>query len=208
MKACVTKRDTGRGHIKSLKQVTAGHSILLTLVLAAVINSTYCRPTRNIMLNPIIVLVTGAFHVDSVMDVLGAQLQQAGYHTRTKGLVTVNGPGLSVTDDTTALQDLLHPLIVDQGKDIVLYLHSYAGFPGSAAIGGLSKKERSSKGEQGGIVGLVYQSAFIPQQGDTLVKMIGGSYAPWQSPDVRSSSFNDMFDAHVQVGKNWAHQRD
>lgn len=162
---------------------------LLTLILAALTNITYCRPLANsIMSKPTIVLVTGAFHVESVMDVLGAQLQQAGYNTRTKGLVTANGPGLSVKDDTTALLDLLQPLIVNQGKDIVLYLHSYAGFPGSAAIGGLSKKERTAKGQQGGIVGLIYQSAFIPQQGDTLVKMIGGSYAPWQSPDVRPSS--------------------
>jgi hypothetical protein len=164
-------------------------SLLLAFVLAALTNSTYCRPSPiNIMSKPTIVLVTGAFHVDSVMDVLGARLQEAGYNTRTKGLVTVNGPGLSVKDDATALRDLLQPLIIDQGKDVVLYLHSYAGFPGSAAIGGLSKKERTAKGQQGGIVGLVYQSAFIPQQGDTLVKMIGGSYAPWQSPDVRPSS--------------------
>ena len=145
-----------------------------------------------------VVLVTGAFHVDSAMDILVAQLQQAGFNTRIKGLVTVNQPSLTIKDDVTALQeDILQPLIEQQGKDIVLYLHSYAGFPGSTAIGGLSKKERSATGHQGGVVGLIYQSAFIPQQGDALLKLIDGSYAPWQSPDVRPIS-SALVNLHIQ----------
>lgn len=134
---------------------------------------------------PTIVLVPGAFHVDSAMNVFSAELQQAGINTRSMGLITVNQPGLTVRDDVQALlTGLLNPIILKEGKDIVLYLHSYAGFPGSAAIAGLSKQERSAKGEKGGIVGLIYQSAFCPTPGDTLVKMIGGNYAPWQAPDV------------------------
>ncbi|KAL8747330.1 MAG: hypothetical protein Q9184_007616 [Pyrenodesmia sp. 2 TL-2023] len=107
------------------------------------------------------------------------------------GLVTVNQPGFTVQDDVQALlTGLLHPLIVKEGKDIVLYLHSYAGFPGSAAIAGLSKQERSAKGERGGVVGLIYQSAFCPTRGDTLLKMIGGNYAPWQAPDPATGLVN------------------
>ncbi|KAL8722857.1 MAG: hypothetical protein Q9225_000744 [Loekoesia sp. 1 TL-2023] len=143
------------------------------------------------MSNPTIVLVPGAFHVDSAMDVLGAQLEQGGYNTRSMGLSTVNRAGLTVKDDALALlTELLDPLIVKEGKDVVLYLHSYAGFPGSAAIAGLSKQERSAKGQKGGIVGLIYQSAFCPTQGDTLLKMIGGNYAPWQDPDPKTGLVN------------------
>ncbi|MCJ1261076.1 hypothetical protein MMC22_000940 [Lobaria immixta] len=137
--------------------------------------------------NPTILLVTGAFHVDSAMDILGGRLQEAGYNTRSLGLKTVNNPGLTPNDDATLLEkDLLFPLIEEQGKDVVLYLHSYAGFPGSVAINGYSKQHRSATGKPGGIVGLIYQSAFIPKEGDTLIKMIGGSYAPWQSPDEKT----------------------
>lgn len=136
---------------------------------------------------PTIVLVTGAFHVKSAMNLLSAELEQAGFNTRSMGLVTVNRAGLTIEDDIQALlTEVLNPLIVKEGKDIVLYLHSYAGFPGSAAIDGLSKQERASKGEKGGVVGLIYQSAFCPLPGDTLRGMIGGSYAPWQDPDVNS----------------------
>lgn len=134
-----------------------------------------------------IVLVPGAFHVDFSFDLLGLQLQQKGYSTRTWGLITVKKPRVSIDDDAKALADgILTPLIEEQGKDIVLYLHSYAGFPGSAAIAGFSKAGRAAKGQPGGIIGLIYQSAFIPKPGNTLLQMIGGTYAPWQAPDVRS----------------------
>ena len=155
---------------------------------------------------PTIVLVPGAFHVDSTMDILGAQLQQKGYNTRTWGLRTVNKPNVSVGEDSTLLAEgILKPLI-EQGKDIVLYLHSYAGFPGSAAIAGFSKAVRSAKGLQGGIIGLIFQSAFVPKVGDTLLHMIGGNYAPWQDPDVSLSYlFIDAFYHDLlltlQVGK-------
>ncbi|KAL8754212.1 MAG: hypothetical protein Q9199_004500 [Rusavskia elegans] len=93
----------------------------------------------------------------------------------------------NVQDDVAALAgEVLHPLIEKQGKDVVLYLHSYAGFPGSAAIKGLSKTERLAAGKRGGILGLVYQSAFIPKPGDTLLQMIGGTYAPWQDPNTQT----------------------
>lgn len=141
-----------------------------------------------------VVLVPGAFHVDSSMDILGAQLQRKGYHTRTWGLKTVNKPNVSVDEDSMLLAEgILRPLI-EQGKDVVLYLHSYAGFPGSSAIAGFSKAERSATGLQGGIIGLIYQSAFVPKVGDTLLQMIGGNYAPWQDPDVSNSYlFIDAF---------------
>ena len=138
---------------------------------------------------PTVILVPGAFHVDSTMDNLSAQLQRKGYNTRTWGLKTVNKPDVSVAEDSKLLvEGILKPLI-DQGKDVVLYLHSYAGFPGSCAIAGYSKAERRAAGLQGGIIGLIFQSAFVPKAGDTLVQMIGGNYAPWQDPDVSKPLF-------------------
>lgn len=121
------------------------------------------------------------------MDHLSFQLKEAGYTPQTVELVTVNQPRLTIQDDVLALEEVLHSLIEKQSNDIALYLHSYAGFPGSVAIKGLSKTERLAAGKRGGILGLIYQSAFIPKPGDTLLKMIGGSHAPWQSPNVSVS---------------------
>ena len=135
--------------------------------------------------SPTIVLVPGAFHLQVSMDILKSQLTALGCNVQTMGLSTVNNPNLTIKDDVDALEELLlHPLIEQQNKDIVLYLHSYAGFPGSTAIAGYSKAERLAGGKLGGILGLIYQSAFIPKPGDTLLKMIGGIHAPWQSPNV------------------------
>lgn len=166
--------------------------ILLTVSLllsGLLLNKVFCVPVFN-MPALTVVLVPGAFHVDSAMDILGAQLQTKGYNTRTWGLKTVNTPNVSVEEDAQLLvEGILTPLIDQQGKDIVLFLHSYAGFPGSSAIAGYSKAERSAKGLQGGIIGLIFQSAFVPKPGDTLLQMIGGNYAPWQDPDV---SYHDL----------------
>lgn len=135
--------------------------------------------------SPKFVLVPGAFHLQSAMDILESQLTEAGYTTHSFGLPTVDNAKLTITDDAIALEgEVLHPLIEQQGKDVVLYLHSYAGFPGSAAIKDYSKAERLAAGKQGGIIGLIYQSAFIPLPGDSLLKMLGGKHAPWQKPDV------------------------
>ena len=163
-------------------------SLTFTLLLSGLLlHTVFCSPVFN-MPALTIVLVPGAFHVDSAMDLLGAQLQRKGYNTRTWGLKTVNKPNVSVREDSLLLAEgILKPLIEQQSKDVVLYLHSYAGFPGSAAIAGFSKAERSAKGLQGGIIGLIYQSAFVPKEGDTLLQMIGGKYAPWQEPDVSRS---------------------
>ena len=156
----------------------------LSLLSGLLLHTVFGAPTFN-MPALTVLLVPGAFHIDSSMDVLAAQLEQRGYNTRTWGLRTVNKPNVSVEDDTHALAEgILKPLIEQQGKDIVLFLHSYAGFPGSAAIAGLSKAERTAKGQHGGVIGLIYQSAFVPKPNDTLLQMIGGKYAPWQDADV------------------------
>ena len=137
------------------------------------------------MSRPTIVLISGAFHVASHMSLLQAELAKAAYPCIARSLRTPGAPGLSILDDVKHLkEEVLHPLILEQGKFVVLYLHSYAGFPGSAAIGGLSKEERVAKGEKGGVIGLIYQCAFIPHEGDALIKMLGGSYPEWQAPDV------------------------
>ena len=162
-------------------------SLIFSTLLAAFALPSYSAPFLNMSssASPTIVLVPGAFHVDSSMDLLGAQMAQAGYNTRTMGLITVNHPKVNVQADAVELLiTILSPLIEQQGKDVVLYLHSYAGFPGSTVIKGLSKQERLAAGKQGGILGLIYQSAFIPKEGNTLLQMIGGSYAPWQDANV------------------------
>ncbi|KAL8698795.1 MAG: hypothetical protein Q9224_001688 [Gallowayella concinna] len=173
-----------------------GYLFLVTLPLSAAsrIATPDGIPFWNRMgfnpINPTIVLVPGAFHVEKIMDLLSYQLLEAGYPTETLGLVTVNQPELTIKDDAALIDKVLHKLIEEQKKEVVMYLHSYAGFPGSTAIKGFSKAERQAVGKRGGILGLIYQSAFIPQPGNTLRAMIGGSYAPWQDANTETGLIN------------------
>jgi hypothetical protein len=78
---------------------------------------------------------------------------------------------------------IFNPLFVED-KVVVLVIHSYAGVPGSAAIKGLSKVERASNGSPGGIIGVTYQSAFIPSEAVAVLDLLGGQLAPWQTEEV------------------------
>lgn len=56
--------------------------------------------------------------------------------------------------------------LVSAGKKVVLVMHSAGGFTGSQAIEGLSAEERKRKGEEGGIVKLVYLTAALIPEGE------------------------------------------
>ena len=153
---------------------------------------------------PWIVLLPGAWHTEWVMYPFRAELKKQGYETWSSGLSTVDSPGRTVDDDIKFIRErLLEPLIMKEEQDIVLYLHSYAGFPGSAAIEGFSKQERLAKAEGGGVVGLIYQSAFVPGKDATLLEILGGHPA-WQIPRVRSRLYEDVVEiviANVLAGR-------
>ena len=186
------------------------HCIRLTFVPILLSAITLAIPLGEMPSNTVILLIPGAFHTESAMDLLSGQLQQAGYSTHAMGLVTVNNAQLSIKDDIAAIRsELLDPLVEQQGRDVVLYLHSYAGFPGSTVIEGLSKAERTAKGQAGGIIGLIYQSAFTPKEGDTLLQLIGGSYPPWQDPNVCGYLSKSVgLGTNNGAGEKWSYHRD
>lgn len=82
------------------------------------------------------------------------------------------------------------PLIED-GKDIVVLMHSYGGMYGSQAVQGLSKKEREQAGKKGGVIALIYVSAVTPVKGKTTLDMMGTdakNLPPWVDYNVRDST--------------------
>ena len=164
----------------------------------------------NSVSETVILLVAGAFHVGSAMDFLSSQLRQDGYDTRTMGLVSVNNKDSTIKHDVAVIKtEMLIPLIEQQGKDVVLYLHSYAGMPGSTAIKGFAKAERVAKGLKGGIIGLVYQSGFIPKEGQTVLGMVGGKYASWHDVTVCGTSLGLTRPcAHIKAGGHRTHLRE
>ncbi|KAJ5626237.1 hypothetical protein N7510_002546 [Penicillium lagena] len=128
---------------------------------------------------PTIALVPGAWHSPMHYEDFLQVFQDAGYPTKSitlPGAGSVNPRAQSVRADACAIREnLLLPLLED-GKDVILIMHSYGGCPGSAAALGLSKEERSTGG---GIIGLVFIAAFLAQEGDSLLSALGGKYDSW-----------------------------
>lgn len=133
---------------------------------------------------PVFVVTPGAWHPAHTADLLVNQLKAAGYEAQAAGLKTV-GSELPQSADVDYLRNEVYLPLIDSGKDVVAVLHSYGGFPGSSAIQGLGKKDR--QGKPGGILGIIYISAFIPQPGVSLLACLGGKWADWHEVNVRKA---------------------
>ena len=128
--------------------------------------------------HPTILFFPGAFSSPSCFDSLSAHLQKLGYPT-----VYTDFPSLKPSDPTAVSTSrdaeetrnkFLLPL-VEAGKNVVIFVHSYGGIVGGAAAAGLSKTARSKEGKPGGVVGLVYLVGNIVREGESLMDAIGGA---------------------------------
>lgn len=157
----------------------------LTLNFQTKITNSFTRKPIN-MSKPTMVFFAGAFADPSCFDTFSKHLQQAGHPTAYAYV-----PSLNSSDPTTvsASQDAqltrekyLLPLL-DEGKDVVVFAHSYGGVVGGAAATGLSKASRSAEGKPGGIIGLIYCVGNVVGEGETLLQAVGSAYPPFIQQD-------------------------
>lgn len=121
---------------------------------------------------PTILLVPGAWHPASCLDSLRAELHKASYPTVSEQLACLapsDPDAHSVSTDAAYIRDSLLLPLLDDGKRVVMVLHSYAGHPGSGAAYGLSVEEREEAGLKGGVVGLIFMAAFVVSSGQSNV---------------------------------------
>lgn len=116
------------------------------------------------MAKPVIVLAPGAWHPVSCFNNLTALLTAAGYETQTIVFPAVyrareiKEPSLE--HDITAVRAVVESLIL-AGREVVLVMHSWGGFPASSALEGLAQ----------GVRHLVYMAAFVPGIGQRIVDL-------------------------------------
>lgn len=110
---------------------------------------------------PTIVAFAGAWHPASALQPFTEALQALGYPAEAHKLQTT-GDATALREDDSALMRSVLLSHIEQGKDVVFLVHSFAGMGGALAIKGLHKKERASQGLIGGITGVIYMAAFIP----------------------------------------------
>ncbi|KAF2873871.1 prolyl aminopeptidase-like protein [Massariosphaeria phaeospora] len=138
---------------------------------------------------PTVVFFAGAFANPSCFDQLSARLEKAGYSTVYAHVPSLNPPDTTnITtskDSEQAREGVILPLL-DDGKDVVIFVHSYGGVVGGAAAAGLSTVSRSAEGKKGGVLGLLYLVGNIVGEGETLLQAVGGAYPPFIKQDTPS----------------------
>lgn len=123
------------------------------------------------MSKPSILLIPGATglpdHYDAFFKVIAAR----GYEIRGLHLPSVclktetrEGPPPTMYDDAAFIAKNVESL-ADEGKDVLIIMHSYGGVPGTESVKGLSKSERQKQGKKGGVVRFAYMTCLVPAVG-------------------------------------------
>ncbi|KAK4156622.1 Alpha/beta hydrolase fold-1 [Chaetomidium leptoderma] len=134
---------------------------------------------------PTVVIVPGSWQLPAVWDEFRAVLSRAGHQSYHVNLPSVGGTELPLTglpEDVAAVRNVVGGL-ADSGDEIVLLCHSSGGVVGSNAVEGYDMAARQAAGKQGGVVRIVYLSAFMLPKDQSLLGMLGGVPLPWMVVD-------------------------
>lgn len=135
---------------------------------------------------PTIVIVPGAWQLTSCFTPFAGLLRSQGFDTEVVDMPSVGGTQLPLTglpEDIAAVRAVVQPL-VEAGKEVVLLTHSAGGVSGGGAAEGLGFNTRKQAGLPGGVVRVIYMTAFMVPKGSSLLQMLGGKPAPWMVVEV------------------------
>jgi hypothetical protein len=129
-----------------------------------------------------IVLVQGSFQTPLVYKKLTDGLSHSGYLTIHPELPSCsntkddNFPSRTLNHDTEAVKQVLEQLIIDEGRKVVVVMHSYGGLVGSNSISEeLSFSHRKAGGKPGGVIHLFYFAAFVLDEHQSVLGTFGES---------------------------------
>lgn len=143
------------------------------------------RVSSTMAPKPVFVIVPGAWHLPETFEPTTKILAEKGYESKGVELVSTYDTGIQDFDPDvqrirTAVQELL-----DDGKDVVLVMHSYGGVVGSeAAKYFLGDNENEGKKTRGKITRMVWVCAFVLPVGTSLMDGLGGNDLPWFKVEV------------------------
>lgn len=125
---------------------------------------------------PTIVLVHGIWHSPLTYSKFTTALQSAGYEVYVPFLPSCTGarpPTASLPEDTQLVRRLVE-MLCDQGRAVVMVMHSYGGVVGCGAVEGLDIQSRrfSAPNLQGGVVHLVAVAAHLHPRGFGILDLV------------------------------------
>lgn len=146
---------------------------------------------------PTIVFAPGAWHTANCFDPARNALTARGWTVEAVEYPSVGAepPTKGLSDDAAAVRETLQRL-ADEGKPIVLVVHSYGGLVGANAVEGLGYKQRAKQGKTGGVIMFVYLAAFVTPLGKSIIEMLGGQPLPWMNFQVSTCSTSAFHGGH------------
>lgn len=160
-------------------------SLFLVVLACTSFHAVLSAPVHNG--KPVIAVIPAAWHSPIHYQLYTTALRSAGYASVSERLPSCDSPdpkSQTVATDAAFIRERLLLPAINRGREIVVIMHSYSGGPGSMAAKGLSVAERRAAGQPGGIVGLIFLSAFVAHDGQTLVSGSGGQLSPWVNQKV------------------------
>ncbi|KAL4881228.1 Alpha/beta hydrolase fold-1 [Aspergillus karnatakaensis] len=157
---------------------------------------------------PTLIFAPGSWYPTSSFDPLTTLLNSHGYETHTVAFPSITQATTvkDLSSDIAAVRALVEPE-VQKGRDVVVIAHSWAGLPVNSALEGLLKTDSHEQGK-GGVVKLLFISAFIPEIGQSLVSAFGGE-AEWYVKDSTGTTMTpsepeELFFHDVPDASYWA----
>ncbi|KAI1447319.1 Alpha/beta hydrolase fold-1 [Annulohypoxylon stygium] len=147
---------------------------------------------------PAVVVVPGAWTQPVAYQKLVSILEAQSFEVHVPALPTNNGrrpPDSSPEADTTAVRQVLERLVCEEGKCVIVLMHSYGGVPGSNAITGLSRKARQSSALPGGVIHLIYIASFMLAAGQTAREVVRKGNLPGRSSLLKFEQDGTWFPA-------------
>lgn len=127
---------------------------------------TFSRIASTMASKTTFIMVPGAWHRASAYELTAERLRAAGYNVTVIELPTCGAePPLENFDQDVDCTRKAIEEAADKGQDVAVLMHSYGGIVGASSCRGLGKKQREASGKTGGVVKLVYCSAFIVSEG-------------------------------------------
>lgn len=133
---------------------------------------------------PTVVFIHGSWHSPKHFEPVRAIFEANGYSTECPLQPSFNAnpgpPVVSLQEDVEVIQALLTRLVDNEGKHVIIAMHSYGGVLGSQSVlESWSKQARETKGLPGGVLHLLYMCAFILPLGSSLATALGGNLPPF-----------------------------
>ncbi|KAL0932690.1 uncharacterized protein CTRU02_211653 [Colletotrichum truncatum] len=147
------------------------------------------------MSKPTVILVHGAWHSPAHYQEFLDVLEEQGYPCVAPSLPSgdVVPPENPPEADASCIREIAQNL-VDQGKEIIAFGHSYGGTVVTNAFTGLGIRTRAAEGKSGGVRWLVYCTAFILVQNESLDGAAPPEATPWQRHEGTLKVFTEGHD--------------